>query len=105
MPGFREGVRGIPRSEATVNFGTIVVVTGFVGTFVGGWMGDYFAKNSQQAYLWLSAVVPPLPAPLSLLALTSNPSTMVLGYNGTAPPSFLLPIWPLHLPSLNPVLD
>jgi MFS family permease len=55
MPAFLERARGIPRSEATVNFGTIVVVTGFVGTFVGGWMGDYFAKNSRQAYLWLSA--------------------------------------------------
>ena len=55
MPAFLERARGIPRSEATVSFGTIVVVTGFVGTFVGGWMGDYFAKNSRQAYLWLSA--------------------------------------------------
>ncbi|HEY1312260.1 MAG TPA: MFS transporter, partial [Steroidobacteraceae bacterium] len=34
MPAFLERSRGIPRSEATVSFGTIVVITGFIGTFV-----------------------------------------------------------------------
>ncbi len=48
MPAFLERVHGIPRSEATVSFGTIVVVTGFIGTFVGGWLGDYCAKFSHQ---------------------------------------------------------
>src|SRR5277367_6103802 len=56
MPAFLERARGIPRSEATISFGTIVVITGFIGTFVGGWVGDYCAKYSQQAYLWLSAI-------------------------------------------------
>jgi MFS family permease len=54
MPAFLERARGMPRSEATVSFGTIVVITGFIGTFVGGWLGDYCAKYSRQAYLWLS---------------------------------------------------
>ena len=39
MPAFLERARGIPRSEATVSFGTIVVITGFIGTFAGGWLG------------------------------------------------------------------
>ena len=55
MPAFLERVRGIPRSEATVELRqAIVVITGFIGTFVGGWLGDYCAKYSRQAYLWLS---------------------------------------------------
>jgi MFS transporter, Spinster family, sphingosine-1-phosphate transporter len=70
MPAFLERVRGIPRSEATVSFGTIVVITGFVGTFVGGWMGDYFAKKSPQAYLWVSAIATLIAAPLVWEALT-----------------------------------
>jgi MFS transporter, Spinster family, sphingosine-1-phosphate transporter len=71
MPAFLERVRGIPRDEATVSFGTIVVVTGFIGTFVGGWMGDFFAKKSKQAYLWVSAVATLIAAPLVWEALTT----------------------------------
>jgi MFS transporter, Spinster family, sphingosine-1-phosphate transporter len=71
MPAFLERVRGIPRAEATVSFGTIVVITGFIGTFVGGWMGDYFAKKSQQAYLWVSAIATLVAAPLVWEALTA----------------------------------
>jgi len=36
---FSSAARGIPRSEATVSVGAIVVITGFIGTFVGGWVG------------------------------------------------------------------
>jgi MFS family permease len=71
MPAFLERVRGIPRAEATVSFGTIVVVTGFIGTFVGGWMGDFFAKKSKQAYLWVSAIATLIAAPLVWEALTA----------------------------------
>jgi MFS family permease len=71
MPAFLERVRGIPRDQATVSFGTIVVVTGFIGTFAGGWMGDFFAKKSKQAYLWVSAVATLIAAPLVWEALTA----------------------------------
>jgi MFS family permease len=72
MPAFLERARGMPRSEATVSFGAIVVVTGFVGTFLGGWVGDHFAKRSGQAYLWLSAVATLAAAPLVYAALTAH---------------------------------
>src|SRR5439155_14354997 len=39
-PTFLERVRGIPKAHATVQFGAIVVVTGFLGTYLGGWLGD-----------------------------------------------------------------
>ena len=44
-PAFLERVRGMPKAQATVQFGSIVVVTGFVGTFAGGWAGDYFLRR------------------------------------------------------------
>ena len=72
MPAFLERARGMPRSEATVSFGTIVVVTGFIGTFVGGWLGDYWAKYSRQAYLWLSAIATLIAAPCVWFALTTT---------------------------------
>ena len=40
MPAFLIRVRGLPSVTATTSLGAIVVVTGFVGTFVGGWLGD-----------------------------------------------------------------
>jgi MFS family permease len=71
MPAFLERVRGMPRAEATVSFGTIVVVTGFVGTFVGGWLGDYCARFSRQAFLWVCAIATLIAAPLAWAALTT----------------------------------
>jgi MFS family permease len=78
MPAFLERARGIPRSEATVSFGAIVVITGFIGTFVGGWLGDYGAKYSRQAYLWLSAAATLVAAPFVWMALTTSSHTMYL---------------------------
>jgi MFS family permease len=72
MPSFLERVRGMPRAEATVSFGAIVAVTGFVGTFAGGWLGDYLTRYSRQAYLWLSGAVTLLAAPLTWIALTTS---------------------------------
>jgi predicted MFS family arabinose efflux permease len=70
MPAFLERVRGLPRAEATIQFGAVVVVTGFVGTFAGGWLGDALLRRSAQAYLWLSGVTALLAAPLAWLVFT-----------------------------------
>ena len=80
IPQFLERVRGVPREEATVSFGAIVVVTGLIGTFAGGWAGDFFAKNSRQAYLRLSAAATLLAAPLVWLALTTASHTLYMTY-------------------------
>lgn len=71
MPSFLERVRGVPPAEATTGFGAIVIVTGFVGTFIGGWLSDYFLKYSRQAYLWVSGAATLMAAPFALLALTA----------------------------------
>lgn len=72
MPAFLERVRGLPAAEATIQFGAIVVVTGFVGTFAGGWLGDWLLRRSAQAYLWLSGVTAILAAPLAWLVFTDT---------------------------------
>jgi MFS family permease len=69
MPTFLERVRHIPPAAATTGFGVIVLVTGFVGTFAGGWLGDHLLRFSRQAYLWFSAVLTLLAVPCALLAL------------------------------------
>jgi MFS transporter, Spinster family, sphingosine-1-phosphate transporter len=78
MPTFLQRSRGIPSDEATVSFGTIVVITGFIGTFIGGWVGDYLAKRSQQAYLWICAVSVMSSAPFVWFALTTHNHTIYL---------------------------
>ena len=72
MPAFLERMRGVPREDATVQFGAIVVVTGFVGTFAGGWLGDWFLKYSKQAYLYVSGIATLLAFPLGWLALSAE---------------------------------
>jgi MFS family permease len=76
MPAFLERVRGMPRSEATVTFGGIALVTGFVGTFAGGWLGDLFLSRSKQSYLWVSGIATLLAAPATFIAV-SNPHRAV----------------------------
>jgi MFS family permease len=71
MPTFLVKVRGIPQAQATTGFGAIVVVTGFLGTFVGGWLGDYWLKFSREAYLWMSGWITLLAVPFAFLALTA----------------------------------
>jgi MFS family permease len=71
MPTFLEQVRAVPARQATTGFGAIVVVTGFVGTFAGGWLGDVWLKRSRQAYLRLSALATIAAVPCALIALTA----------------------------------
>jgi MFS family permease len=76
MPAFLERVRGMPRSEATVTFGTIALVTGFIGTFAGGWLGDFFLRRTKQSYLWVSGIATLVAAPAAFIAV-SNPHRSV----------------------------
>jgi MFS family permease len=70
-PAFLERIRGMSKADATVQFGAIVVVTGFVGTFAGGWAGDFFLKRSKNAYLWVSGWATVAAAPAALVAFAS----------------------------------
>jgi sugar phosphate permease len=101
MPAFLERARGIPRSEATVSFGAIVVITGFIGTFVGGWLGDYGAKYSRQAHLWLSAISTLVAAPFVWMALTTASHTMYLACMVTAQLCLFLSTGPINAAIVN----
>jgi MFS transporter, Spinster family, sphingosine-1-phosphate transporter len=70
-PAFLERERGVPAGDATVQFGIIVVATGFLGTFAGGWLGDVLQRRHEQAYLWLSGIATLAAAPVALVAFTA----------------------------------
>ena len=76
MPTFLQEVRGVSADASTTSFGTIVIVTGFLGTLAGGWLGDYFLRRSRQGYLWFSAVITLAAVPVAVLALVApSPGT------------------------------
>src|SRR5205823_3892363 len=60
-----------PRGAQDAVGAAIPVVTGFIGPYAGGWIGDYFLRVSRQAYLWVSGVVTLVAAPLTLVALAA----------------------------------
>lgn len=78
MPAFLERARGLPRAEATVTFGAIVIVTGFVGTFLGGFLGDWLLPRTKQSYLWVSGIATLLAAPLTLVGLMAREKMVYL---------------------------
>jgi MFS transporter, Spinster family, sphingosine-1-phosphate transporter len=104
MPAFLERARGMTRSDATVSFGAIVVITGFVGTFVGGWLGDYCAKYSRQAYLWLSAIATFVAAPFVWWALTTESHSLYLSCMVVAQLCLFLSTGPINAAIVNLVL-
>jgi MFS family permease len=104
MPAFLERIRGIPREQATVSFGGIVVITGFIGTFVGGWLGDYCARYSERAYLWISAGATLIAAPFAWLALTAASSTVYLVCMVVAQLMMFLSTGPINACIVNLVL-
>ena len=101
MPAYLERVRGMPRSEATVSFGAIVVITGFVGTFVGGWLGDHYARYSKQAHLWISAIATFIAAPFTWLALTAASTSMYAGCMIVAQLMMFLSTGPINASIVN----
>jgi MFS family permease len=104
MPAFLQRIRGMSPGQATVSFGSIVVITGFLGTFAGGWLGDHFAKYSQRAYLWISAVATLAAVPFVWVALTQVTQAAYLVCMVIAQLLMFLSTGPINAAILNLVL-
>jgi MFS family permease len=72
MPTFFSRLRGVPLDEANNLFGTITVVAGLVGTFLGGYLGDRFLEKTPNAYLLVSGWGMLAAVPVSYVALTAE---------------------------------
>jgi MFS family permease len=74
MPAFLERTRGVPRTVATVQFGAIVIATGFLGTFAGGYLADALRRRLKEADLWVCGASALLAVPATLVVfLTWRP--------------------------------
>jgi MFS family permease len=103
MPAFLERERGFTHEQATVNFGAIVVVTGFIGTFIGGWLGDLVAKRTRQGYLWVSGISTLLAAPCAYIAFTATDHGVELGALAVAEVLIFLSTGPINSAIVNVV--
>jgi MFS transporter, Spinster family, sphingosine-1-phosphate transporter len=70
MPTFLQRVQGMALARANYLLGVITVITGFVGTLSGGWLGDRLKRRWREGYGWLNAVSTLLAAPCAYLAFT-----------------------------------
>jgi MFS transporter, Spinster family, sphingosine-1-phosphate transporter len=76
MPTFLIRERGLSSATANTSLGGVVVLTGLIGTFVGGWIGDALNKRTPRGNLWLCGVSMLLAAPCAYVALTAPTPTV-----------------------------
>jgi predicted MFS family arabinose efflux permease len=79
MPPFLARVRGLDLASANAWLGGILVVTGFFGTFAGGWIGDWLLRRTSEAYLWLSGLTTLAAIPFAVLAFLADSKPLYLG--------------------------
>lgn len=72
MPAFLERVRGLPKQDASIMFGAVVVATGLVGTFAGGWIADWLQKRTSRADLLVCGIATLLGFPFAVMTVTSS---------------------------------
>ncbi|MDO9020494.1 MAG: MFS transporter [Deltaproteobacteria bacterium] len=70
MPTYLIRVRHMDGAAANTVFGTLTVLSGLLGTFLGGWLGDLLRGRVRHPYLLLSGVSTLLAVPFAVLAFT-----------------------------------
>ncbi len=86
MPAFLERYDRMSTEDANLIFGGVICLAGFVGTFAGGYLGDYLLRYTRHAYLWLSGLCMFAGAPVAVLALSARqpkiflPAIFVAGF-------------------------
>jgi MFS family permease len=78
MPTFFHRERGLPLDEANTLFGAMTVGSGLVGTFLGGFLGDWFLKRTPKAYLLVSGWGMLLAVPVAYVGLHATDRSVFL---------------------------
>ena len=69
-PSFFERVHGMAVNQAGDFFGGMMVVTGLLGTFTGGFLASAWHKRSRTGYAWIMTLAVLASLPFSVLAFT-----------------------------------
>jgi MFS family permease len=78
MPAFLERYDGMRTAEANQVFGAMTVVSGFLGTFAGGFLGDYLLRYTRNSYLLVSGLCMFAGAPVAVVALAARTPSVFL---------------------------
>lgn len=70
MPTFLVRVRNVSLDQANLIFGVITLVSGFLATLTGGWLGDYLLRYTKGAYYLVSGIGMALAVPAIYLAVS-----------------------------------
>ncbi|PAW76178.1 MAG: hypothetical protein B9S32_16300 [Verrucomicrobia bacterium Tous-C9LFEB] len=98
-PAFLNRFHQVPNEKAALFFGAVLVVTGLVGTLVGGFAATAWQRRSTSGYAWLSSLSVLAAVPVSVLAFLSPNTTismiclalaMFLAFLSTGPVNTLL---------------
>jgi predicted MFS family arabinose efflux permease len=84
VPTYMMRVRGYPQELGMRYFGGITVVTGIVGTLVGGWLGDRLLRITSKGYTWVSVIAMATGGSLCWAALHSVDNTQFIGLMAAA---------------------
>jgi MFS family permease len=79
VPTFLAEARDMDLDGASLRLGLVVVVSGLVGTPVGGWLSGRLARRHGGAYFWLPGLGMLLSAPFILAALLAHAPVMIFG--------------------------
>jgi MFS transporter, Spinster family, sphingosine-1-phosphate transporter len=77
-PTFLERCHGMSTARANELFGGMTVVAGFLGTFVGGSLGDYLLRYTRNSYLWVSGLCMFCAVPAAVIGLTAKDPAIFL---------------------------
>jgi len=69
MPTYFVRARHLSLADATLKFGGMLLVAGFVGTLAGGRLGDRMARRNADGHFLLSAITLIASLPFTLLAI------------------------------------
>lgn len=71
-PEWLRADKGMTAESANLVLGVCAVIGGFIGTMLGGVIGDWLSKRIRGAYFWVCAASSALAAPFTLVAIASN---------------------------------
>lgn len=78
-PSYMMRVRGFAQDVGMLYFGGITVVTGIVGTLLGGWIGDQLLRRTPKGYTWLGVIAMLLGSGFCWMALRTTNNQMFMG--------------------------
>jgi MFS family permease len=83
-PTFLEQMHGMSTLKADAFFGAVIVVAGFGGTMIGGFLGTAWQKRTHAGYALLLTVSIFLAVPASFIALWTASAGMAMGFLAAA---------------------